>query len=76
MTFYDSYDIHLIIYILTPDLCNFPCIYEYSFYTIYFIIYLIFVAVDPVVQGKTRAEQFYRGDVDGKEVLSNLLQMF
>ena len=25
-------------------------------------------AVDPVVQGKTRAEQFYRGDTDGKKV--------
>jgi len=30
-------------------------------------------AVDPVVQGKTRAEQFYRGDVDGKEVMSILI---
>lgn len=25
-------------------------------------------AVDPVVQGKTKAEQFYRGDVEGKKV--------
>lgn len=25
-------------------------------------------AVDPVVQGKTRAEQFYRGDSEGKKV--------
>ena len=25
-------------------------------------------AVDPVVQGKTRAEQFFRGDLDGKKV--------
>lgn len=25
-------------------------------------------AVDPVVQGKTKAEQFYRGDVEGKNV--------
>lgn len=25
-------------------------------------------AVDPVVQGKTRAKQFYRGDTDGKKV--------
>ena len=25
-------------------------------------------AVDPVVQGKTRAEQFYRGDTEGKKV--------
>ena len=25
-------------------------------------------AVDPVVQGKTRAEQFYRQDRDGKQV--------
>lgn len=30
-------------------------------------------AVDPVVQGKTRAEQFYRGDNDGKKVMSILL---
>lgn len=26
-------------------------------------------AVDPIVQGKTRAEQFYRGDGEGKKVL-------
>ena len=25
-------------------------------------------AVDPVVQGKTRAEQFYRGDTEGRKV--------
>lgn len=25
-------------------------------------------AVDPVVQGKTKAEQFYRGDTEGKRV--------
>lgn len=25
-------------------------------------------AVDPIVQGKTRAEQFYRGDNEGKKV--------
>ena len=30
-------------------------------------------AVDPVVQGKTRAEQFYHGDSEGKKVLSILL---
>jgi len=30
-------------------------------------------AVDPVVQGKTRAEQFYRGDTKGKSVMSILL---
>ncbi|XP_074648897.1 2-oxoglutarate dehydrogenase complex component E1-like [Tubulanus polymorphus] len=30
-------------------------------------------AVNPVVQGKTRAEQFYRGDTDGKKVMSILL---
>ncbi|CAH1388602.1 unnamed protein product [Nezara viridula] len=30
-------------------------------------------AVDPIVQGKTRAEQFYRGDRDGKKVMSILL---
>lgn len=27
-------------------------------------------AVDPVVQGKTKAEQFYRGDTQGKKVSS------
>lgn len=30
-------------------------------------------AVDPVVQGKARAEQFYRGDNEGKKVMSLLL---
>ncbi|KAL0266421.1 UNVERIFIED_CONTAM: hypothetical protein PYX00_008957 [Menopon gallinae] len=30
-------------------------------------------AVDPVVQGKTRAEQFYRGDGEGKKVMSMLI---
>lgn len=30
-------------------------------------------AVDPVVQGKTKAEQFYCGDTDGKKVMSILL---
>lgn len=25
-------------------------------------------AVDPVVQGKAKAEQFYRGDTEGKKV--------
>lgn len=30
-------------------------------------------AVDPVVQGKTRAEQFYRGDSEGKKVMSVLI---
>jgi len=30
-------------------------------------------AVDPVVQGKTRAEQFFRGDRDGKKVMSILM---
>ncbi|KAL3877350.1 hypothetical protein ACJMK2_035073 [Sinanodonta woodiana] len=30
-------------------------------------------AVDPVVQGKVRAEQFYRGDSEGKKVMSILL---
>jgi len=30
-------------------------------------------AVDPIVQGKTRAEQFYRGDTEGKKVMSILL---
>merc|ERR1712223_837590 len=30
-------------------------------------------AVDPVVQGKVRAEQFYRGDADGKKVMSILV---
>ena len=26
-------------------------------------------AVDPIVQGKTRAEQFYKGDNEGKKVI-------
>ncbi|XP_017319494.1 2-oxoglutarate dehydrogenase-like, mitochondrial isoform X1 [Ictalurus punctatus] len=30
-------------------------------------------AVDPVVQGKTKAEQFYRGDNEGKKAMSILL---
>lgn len=30
-------------------------------------------AVDPVVLGKTRAEQFYRGDTQGKKVMSMVL---
>lgn len=30
-------------------------------------------AVDPVVQGKTKAEQFYRGDIEGKKVPGWLL---
>ncbi|CAG0924608.1 unnamed protein product, partial [Notodromas monacha] len=30
-------------------------------------------AVDPVVQGRTRAEQFYRGDNEGQKVMSILL---
>uniref|UniRef100_A0AAJ7SJL5 2-oxoadipate dehydrogenase complex component E1 n=1 Tax=Petromyzon marinus TaxID=7757 RepID=A0AAJ7SJL5_PETMA len=30
-------------------------------------------AVDPVVQGKTKAEQFYRGDTEGKRVMSILM---
>ncbi|XP_072534173.1 2-oxoglutarate dehydrogenase-like, mitochondrial [Salminus brasiliensis] len=30
-------------------------------------------AVDPVVQGKTKAEQFYRGDTEGKKVMSILI---
>eukprot|EP00066_Takifugu_rubripes_P002275 XP_003964098.1 PREDICTED: 2-oxoglutarate dehydrogenase-like, mitochondrial isoform X1 [Takifugu rubripes] len=30
-------------------------------------------AVDPVVQGKTKAEQFYRGDSEGKKVMSILI---
>ena len=28
-------------------------------------------AVNPVVQGRTRAEQFYRGDSEGKKVRNN-----
>lgn len=28
-------------------------------------------AVDPVVQGKAKAEQFYRGDTEGKKVTVN-----
>uniref|UniRef100_A0A672QXS7 oxoglutarate dehydrogenase (succinyl-transferring) n=1 Tax=Sinocyclocheilus grahami TaxID=75366 RepID=A0A672QXS7_SINGR len=30
-------------------------------------------AVDPVVQGKTKAEQFYRGDTEGRRVMSILM---
>uniref|UniRef100_A0A3Q2Z1K2 2-oxoglutarate dehydrogenase complex component E1 n=1 Tax=Hippocampus comes TaxID=109280 RepID=A0A3Q2Z1K2_HIPCM len=30
-------------------------------------------AVDPVVQGKTKAEQFYSGDTEGKKVMSILI---
>ncbi|XP_076980756.1 2-oxoglutarate dehydrogenase-like, mitochondrial isoform X4 [Tamandua tetradactyla] len=30
-------------------------------------------AVDPVVQGKTKAEQFYRGDTEGRKVMSILV---
>lgn len=30
-------------------------------------------AVDPIVQGKTRAEQFYTGDHDGKKTMSILM---
>ena len=30
-------------------------------------------ACDPVVQGKVKAEQFYRGDQEGKKVMSILL---
>ena len=30
-------------------------------------------AVNPVVEGKVRAEQFYRGDTEGKKVMSILL---
>jgi hypothetical protein len=30
-------------------------------------------ACDPIVQGKVRAEQFYRGDQEGKKVMSILL---
>ena len=30
-------------------------------------------AADPVVQGKVKAEQYYRGDIDGKKIMSILL---
>ena len=30
-------------------------------------------AVDPIVEGKVRAEQFYRGDQEGKKVMSMLI---
>ena len=30
-------------------------------------------AVNPIVEGKTRAEQFYRGDTEGKKAMSILL---
>jgi len=33
----------------------------------------MFPAVDPVVQGKTKAEQFYRQDHKGKNVMSILM---
>ena len=36
-------------------------------------VLLFFLAVDPVVQGKTRAEQFYREDHEGQRVMSILL---
>ena len=35
--------------------------------------FLFSLAVDPVVQGKTRAEQFYRGDKTGDKAMSILL---
>jgi len=34
---------------------------------------LLVVACDPVVQGKTRAEQYYRNDKDGNHVMSILI---
>jgi 2-oxoglutarate dehydrogenase E1 component len=40
---------------------------------IYYYIYPFAEAVDPIVQGKARAEQFYRGDNEGKKVMSLLL---
>ncbi len=30
-------------------------------------------AVDPVVQGKTKAEQYYKGDSDGKKVSGGIV---
>lgn len=33
-------------------------------------------AVDPIVQGKTRAEQFYRGDGEGKKVIIITFNVF
>lgn len=38
-------------------------------YSVYFCV----LACDPVVQGKTRAEQYYRGDKKGDHVMSILL---
>jgi 2-oxoglutarate dehydrogenase E1 component len=35
--------------------------------------YISIIAVDPVVQGKTRAEQFYRSDKQGDKAMSILL---
>lgn len=32
-------------------------------------------AVDPIVQGKTRAEQFYKGDNEGKKVIPFSMQI-
>lgn len=39
----------------------------------FFSIEYLLLAVDPVVQGKTRAEQFYRGDKNGDKAMSVLL---
>lgn len=36
-------------------------------------VLLSLLACDPVVQGKTRAEQYYRGDSNGDHVMSILL---
>ena len=34
----------------------------------YLMAFKIYSAVDPVVQGKTKAEQFYKNDEDGEKV--------
>ena len=40
---------------------------------IYSVVHVfVIVAVDPVVQGKTRAEQFYKGDEEGMFSVSKL----
>ena len=38
----------------------------------YTLTNLVCVAVDPVVQGKTRAEQFYNGDESGRFIMKHL----
>ena len=46
---------------------------NFSFPCSVILFNMLCAAVDPVVQGKTKAEQFYRGSTDGKQVMSILL---